>query len=111
MVMRFAGAPPASLMNEPEWVAAITAAADTPLLLDLHNLDANAVNFGHEPLAYLIRFPLQQVAIVHISGVRIDGPAAPGEPPIARLLVRRGVQTFDPIGPERQFPAALRSNC
>jgi hypothetical protein len=91
-------APPASSMDEPEWVAAITAAAGTPLLLDLHNLYANAVNFGHEPLAYLMRFPLQQVAIVHISGgVRIDGPAAPGEPPIARLLDDHLHDVPDPV--------------
>jgi len=91
-------APPASSMDEPEWVAAITAAAGTPLLLDLHNLYANAVNFGHEPLAYLIRFPLQQVAIVHISGgVRINGPAAPGEPPIARVLDDHLHDVPDPV--------------
>jgi uncharacterized protein len=61
-------APPASSMDEPDWVAAIARAARAPLLLDLHNLYANAVNFGFEPLAYLRRFPLQAVQIVHISG-------------------------------------------
>jgi len=61
-------APPASNHEEPEWVAAIAAAADVPLLLDLHNLYANAVNFGFDPLTYLRRFPLDRVAIVHISG-------------------------------------------
>ena len=45
------------------------------MLLDLHNLYANAVNFGIEPLALLRRFPLTQVAAVHLSGgVWIDGP-------------------------------------
>ena len=80
-------APPASSLEEPDWVAAIAAAAGTPLLLDLHNLYANAVNFGHEPLDYLLRFPLPQVTIVHISGgVHIDAAALAGEPPVARLL-------------------------
>jgi uncharacterized protein (UPF0276 family) len=49
-------------------VAAIIAAAGAPLLLDLHNLYANAVNFGFEPQAYLRRFPLAAVTTVHISG-------------------------------------------
>ncbi len=71
-------APPASTVGEPEWVAAIIAAAGAPLLLDLHNLYANAVNFGFEPQAYLRRFPLAAVTIVHISGgVWIE--AAPDE--------------------------------
>ncbi len=60
--------PPASTLAEPEWVAAIAAEADVPLLLDLHNLFANAVNFGFEPQAYLRRFPLDRVRVVHLSG-------------------------------------------
>jgi uncharacterized protein (UPF0276 family) len=60
--------PPASSMPEPDWVAEITGAAGTPLLLDLHNLYANAVNFGHDPFDYLRAFPLHRVEVVHISG-------------------------------------------
>lgn len=60
--------PPGSSLQEPEWVTAIIAAARIPLLLDLHNLYANAVNFGHEPLEYLRRLPLHAVDTVHISG-------------------------------------------
>jgi uncharacterized protein (UPF0276 family) len=60
--------PPASSMSEPDWVAEITGAAGTPLLLDLHNLYANAVNFGHDPFDYLRAFPLHRVEGVHISG-------------------------------------------
>ncbi len=67
--------PPASTVAEPEWVAAIAAEAGVPLLLDLHNLFANAVNFGFEPQAYLRRFPLERVRVVHISGgVWMDAP-------------------------------------
>jgi uncharacterized protein (UPF0276 family) len=61
-------APPGSSMDEPSWVGAITTGTASPLLLDLHNLYANAVNFGHEPFAYLRRFPLDAVEVVHISG-------------------------------------------
>jgi uncharacterized protein len=60
--------PPASSLSEPDWVAEITGAAGTPLLLDLHNLYANAVNFGHDPSDYLRAFPLHRVEVVHISG-------------------------------------------
>lgn len=60
--------PPDSSLSEPDWVAAILADTDSPGLLDLHNLYANAVNFGHDPAAYLLRFPLDRVRMVHISG-------------------------------------------
>ncbi|HEY0341747.1 MAG TPA: DUF692 family protein, partial [Steroidobacteraceae bacterium] len=59
---------PDSPLSEPDWVAHIATAAQSPLLLDLHNLYANAVNFGHDPCEYLRRFPLDRVRIVHISG-------------------------------------------
>jgi uncharacterized protein len=68
-------APPASSMGEGEWTALILGEADTGLLLDLHNLYANAVNFGEEPLALLRRFPLARVKAVHLAGgAWIDGP-------------------------------------
>jgi uncharacterized protein (UPF0276 family) len=60
--------PPGSAMSEPTWVGQILCAAGTPLLLDLHNLYANAVNFGHDPFEYLRAFPLHRVQVVHISG-------------------------------------------
>lgn len=60
--------PPASTMDEPSWVAGILAASDAPLLLDLHNLYANAVNFGADPAALLLQLPLNRVTTVHVSG-------------------------------------------
>ena len=60
--------PPASTMDEPDWIAGIVASCDAPLLLDLHNLYANAVNFGADPGALLLRLPLDRVAVVHLSG-------------------------------------------
>jgi uncharacterized protein len=68
-------APPASTLDEAAWTEAILEEGDGALLLDLHNLYANAVNFGEEPLALLRRFPLSRVAAVHLSGgVWIEGP-------------------------------------
>jgi uncharacterized protein len=71
--------PPASCLSEPEWITAIADATDSPLLLDLHNLYANAVNFGggQDPCEYLLRFPLERVRQVHISGgrwIELDSP-------------------------------------
>lgn len=67
--------PPDSPLAEPDWVAAVLAASSSPALLDLHNLYANAVNFGHDPGEYLLKFPLDRVRMVHISGghwIRLD---------------------------------------
>jgi uncharacterized protein len=67
--------PPASSLDEAEWTGRILRQAGVPLLLDLHNLYANAVNSGGDPVALLRRFPLDRVDAVHLSGGRwIDGP-------------------------------------
>ena len=60
--------PPDSSLSEPGWVTDILRASSGPLLLDLHNLYANAVNFGHDPFEYLRRFPLERTQVVHLSG-------------------------------------------
>jgi hypothetical protein len=68
-------APPASQLDEPEWIDRIVRGAGVSLLLDLHNLYANAVNFGDDPHTFLHRLPLERVAAVHLSGGHwIDGP-------------------------------------
>jgi uncharacterized protein (UPF0276 family) len=68
-------APPASEFDEAEWTERIIRESGAGLLLDLHNLYANAVNFGDDPHALLRRFPLEQVTAVHLGGGRwINGP-------------------------------------
>jgi Protein of unknown function (DUF692) len=53
----------------------LLAVSGVGLLLDLHNLYANAVNFGDDPHTFLRRLPLERVTAVHLSGGRwIDGP-------------------------------------
>jgi uncharacterized protein (UPF0276 family) len=72
--------PPGCEYAEPEWTRLALEACGAELLLDLHNLYANAVNRGEEPLAYLLRFPLERVQTVHLSGGRwISEPGATGE--------------------------------
>ncbi len=79
--------PPASTMDEPEWMSAILTATGAGLLLDLHNLYANAVNFGDDPCELLLRCPLDRVKTVHLSGGRwIREPAVDETPPGRRLL-------------------------
>ena len=38
------------------------------MLLDLHNLYANALNSGRDPAADLLRLPLDRVTAIHLSG-------------------------------------------
>ena len=67
--------PPASELDEPAWVGTIVTGAGSGLLLDLHNLLANAVNFGRDPFDLLLAMPLQKVRAVHIAGGRWWAPA------------------------------------
>ncbi len=60
--------PPGSAMEETEWVGSILGATQSPMLLDLHNLYANAINFGRDPRKLLLSMPLERVSIVHLSG-------------------------------------------
>ena len=67
--------PPASTLSEATWISQIIDESGAAMLLDLHNLYANAVNFGADPLALLAMLPLDRVASVHLSGGHwIDGP-------------------------------------
>jgi uncharacterized protein (UPF0276 family) len=65
--------PPGSTMDEPHWVRSIVEASGAPMLLDLHNLYANALNFGRPPLELLLAMPLERVSMVHLSGGRWIG--------------------------------------
>ena len=60
--------PPHSSLTEPQWVGQIIRESNGQLLIDLHNLYSNAVNFGFDPFVYLKAFPLDQVKQVHLSG-------------------------------------------
>lgn len=62
--------PPASSMDESEWTCRIVRQSGAPMLLDLHNLYANGLNFGTEPGELLARMPLDRVTMVHLSGGR-----------------------------------------
>ena len=60
--------PPASCFSETEWINQIIEKSEAPLLLDLHNLYANALNFSKKPIDVLLQMPLRKVSTVHLSG-------------------------------------------
>ena len=60
--------PPMSTLTEADWSRQILEGAQAPMLFDLHNLYANAVNARRDPLADLATFPLERVRGVHLSG-------------------------------------------
>jgi uncharacterized protein len=67
--------PPGSDRDEPTWLADAVTVTAGELLLDLHNLHANAVNFGFDAGAALARLPLARVRLVHLAGgARIAAP-------------------------------------
>lgn len=80
-------APPDSSMTETEWISAIAEPTGCGLLLDLHNLYANCVNFGLDPQQTLRELDPQRVRIVHLSGGSLmEHALTGGAPPATRLL-------------------------
>ncbi len=55
-------------MTEPDFYQEIAAQTGCPLLLDVGNLYANAVNSGHDPITFAKQFPLDRVAMMHLAG-------------------------------------------
>ncbi len=97
--------PPVSDRSEPVWLAQIIAASGADLLLDLHNLYANSMNFGSDPFAFLRGLPVERVRQVHISGGRwIDN----GDPRERRLL---DDHLHDPPDPVYDLLEELASRC
>jgi uncharacterized protein (UPF0276 family) len=67
--------PPCSTLSEQAWITDIVSASGCGLLLDLHNLHANAVNFSFDSLQFLGEIPLARVGCIHIAGgAWITGP-------------------------------------
>ncbi len=85
--------PPASDLDEPAWLAGTLAASGAGMLLDLHNLYANSVNFGLDPVDFLARLPVEKIHQVHISGGRWIDDGANGN----RLLDDHFHDPPDPV--------------
>ena len=78
--------PPASTLDEATWVSNIITGSNAGLLIDLHNLYANACNFGIDPAKLMLRFPLHRVQAVHLSGGKWVAEPAPNPEKRERLL-------------------------
>ena len=68
--------PPGSDLDEAAWIYNIIRGSDAGLLLDLHNLYANALNFGFDPLDFIARIPVERITAIHLAGGKWVG--APG---------------------------------
>ena len=62
--------PPGSDRDEATFVKDVAKGADVELLLDLHNLHANATNFGFDALRFLHTLPVHRIRAVHLAGGR-----------------------------------------
>ena len=70
--------PPGSRYDEPAWISEILALSGTELLLDLHNVYTNAINFGFDPFDFLASIPWNRVTTIHIAGGEwIAGDSSP----------------------------------
>lgn len=99
--------PPFSTYDETSWLEAVARATGCELLLDLHNLFANATNFGFDPFEFLRRIPIGRVAAIHLAGGK--WVAAGGErrllddhfhdvpDPVYQLLTEVGARAHRPL--------------
>jgi len=60
--------PPGSALDELGWLTAILQATPCDLLLDLHNLHANATNFGFDAADVIARLPPDRIGAIHLAG-------------------------------------------
>jgi len=60
--------PPGSDRNEATWVSEIIRGSNCDLLLDLHNLYANALNFNFDPIDFITSIPAERIAAIHLAG-------------------------------------------
>ncbi len=102
-------------MSEPAFYQELVRATGCPLLLDVGNLYANAVNEGRDPRAALLAYPLEHVAMVHVAGgVRehgfyFDTHAHPVPPEVLALVGELVARRPDvPVMIERDADIQLR---
>lgn len=60
--------PPGSDYDEITWINKIIGSSPSAMLLDLHNLHANATNFGYDATEFLKLLPAKRIAAVHLAG-------------------------------------------
>ncbi|MDG2526739.1 DUF692 domain-containing protein [Stenotrophomonas sp. HITSZ_GD] len=93
-VSRYATPPAgASPMSEADFVRAVLAEADCDLLLDVNNVQVNALNVGVDARAFIAAMPSARIACLHVaghdtheSGLRIDTHGRPVDEAVWALL-------------------------
>jgi len=60
--------PPASDRDEAAWLSAIIRNSESKLLLDLHNLYANSLNFHFNSKEFIERVPREGIETIHLAG-------------------------------------------
>ncbi|MFW6773324.1 DUF692 family multinuclear iron-containing protein [Nocardioides sp. CPCC 205120] len=92
---------PEDTIDEADFVTALVERTGCRLVLDVANLHASAVARRSDPVADLLRFPLEAVAYVHVAGgvedangLFLDTHAHPMTPPVL-ALVRTLVTAYD----------------
>lgn len=103
--------PPGNQCDELAWISEILSLSGCDLLLDLHNVYTNAVNFSFDPFDFLSRIPWYRVTTIHIAGGKwIQGDPSPSTPhrmlddhlhdvpgPVYDLLRTTGAQARHPL--------------
>ena len=60
--------PPGSELDEQTWLSRLLATTSADLLLDLHNLYANALNFGFDAAEVVRALPPDRIRCIHLAG-------------------------------------------
>lgn len=60
--------PPGCDRDEATWITEIIRHSESDLLLDLHNLHANALNFHFDPVDFISRLPAERIGAIHLAG-------------------------------------------
>jgi uncharacterized protein (UPF0276 family) len=99
--------PPGSDRDEITWISAIIEASKCSMLLDLHNLYANGLNFGYDPMEALAQLPMERIAAVHLAGGKwigagggrrlLDDHLHDVPDPVYDLLVEVGSRATNPV--------------
>jgi uncharacterized protein (UPF0276 family) len=99
--------PPGSVYDEATWVAEILHSTECDLLLDLHNLYANSLNFNYDPLNFLAQMPLERIKAIHLAGGKwvsaqgtkrlLDDHLHDVPDPVYQLLTEVGARAAQPL--------------
>jgi len=84
--------PPGGDRDEATWVSQIIRNSESHLLLDLHNLHANSINFNFDPVDYIAHIPPERIGAIHLAGGKWVG-----RPDARRLLDDHLHDVPDPV--------------